>query len=119
VWILGCYQGVVSLTVDVQWRFASLVAHLILEANRLGYNVTLGEAWRHPVMAAWYAARGKGVRESFHTKRLAIDLQLFRDSVYLTSTEDYTPLGVWWEAQGGTWGGRFKRADGNHFSLGE
>ncbi|HAO1973206.1 TPA: M15 family peptidase, partial [Escherichia coli] len=25
--------------------------------------------------------------------------------------------GEYWESIGGTWGGRFSRADGNHFSL--
>lgn len=102
-----------------QWRFADMVADLIEHARFLGYRVSLGEAYRPPVTAAYYATIGKGVTNSFHTKRLAIDLQLFRDGKYLTATEDYRPLGIYWESRGGSWGGRFKRQDGCHFSLGE
>lgn len=102
-----------------QWQFADLVSDLIEHARFLGFRVALGEAWRHPAMEAWYFVRGLGVKNSFHGKRLAIDLLLFRDGVYLTKSEDYRPLGLYWESRGGTWGGRFKRPDGNHFSLGE
>jgi len=56
-----------------------------------------------------------GIRNSLHSKRLAIDLMLFKDGVYLTNSEDYRPLGEFWESIGGTWGGRFH--DGNHFSC--
>lgn len=102
-----------------QWQFADMVGDLLWTARSMGYRVALGEAWRHPVMAAWYAVRGLGVRDSFHGKRLAIDLLLFKDGVYLADTEAYRPLGLHWESRGGTWGGRFKRKDGGHFSLGE
>ena len=56
-----------------------------------------------------------GAARSQHKRRLAIDLLLFKDGKYLTDTKDYAPLGLWWEQQGGAWGGRFE--DGNHFSL--
>lgn len=102
-----------------QWKFSRMQAELTQQANRMGYEVALKEAWRHPVMEAWYFARNLGVRNSWHGKGLAIDIALFKDGVYLTKTEDYKYLGIWWENRGGTWGGRFKRADGNHFSLGE
>ncbi len=52
-------------------------------------------------------------------RRLAIDLNLFRDGRYLETTEDHAPLGLFWESLGGTWGGRFRDPDGNHYSLGE
>ncbi len=59
----------------------------------------------------------------FHPKRLAQDLNLFKDGVYLTKTSDYEPIGIYWELIGGTWGGRFsekeEKKDGNHFSWGE
>jgi len=51
------------------------------------------------------------------TKRLAIDLNLFKDGEYLTDTEDHRFLGEFWESLGGTWGGRWD--DGNHYSWGE
>jgi hypothetical protein len=61
-----------------------------------------------------------GVRKSYshpksaHKVRLALDLNLFKDGIYLEGDE-HTPLGEWWEAQGGAWGGRF--GDYNHYSF--
>lgn len=98
-----------------QSRFALMVASLIQQASVLGYEVTLAEAYRSPEEAERLAKLGKGIRNSLHTQRLAIDLNLFRDGKYLSSTESHRPLGEWWESQGGTWGGRF--GDGNHYSL--
>lgn len=57
--------------------------------------------------------------KSYHYFRLAADLNLFRDGEYLTHTEDHRPLGERWIELGGTWGGNFKRPDGNHYSWGE
>ncbi|EIH4172001.1 M15 family metallopeptidase, partial [Escherichia coli] len=49
--------------------------------------------------------------------RLAVDFNLFINGKYQADTDAYRPLGEYWESIGGTWGGRFSRADGNHFSL--
>lgn len=106
---------------EQQWKFSRMVADLIQEANHRGYEVALGEAERPAFTAAYYAAIGKGVRNSFHGKSLAIDLKLFRNGVYLTKTEDHRELGEWWEKQDPmcSWGGRFPKPDGNHYSYGE
>ena len=88
-----------------QARFVRLVALLILKADELGYAVTFGDA---------YAQDGH-MPNSLHYSRLAIDLNLFRDGKYLTSTKAHKPLGEHWESLGGAWGGRF--GDGNHYSL--
>ena len=101
--------------VEKQNKFAQMVAVLILEAQGMGYQVTLGEAWRSDFEAARLMAARKGVRRSLHCERLAIDLNLFKDGVWLSGTEDHRPLGEWWESVGGAWGGRF--GDGNHYSL--
>jgi hypothetical protein len=106
---------------EKQSLFATLAAKLILRAHEMGFAVTLGEAYRSPEEAARLASLGKGIKASLHTQRLAIDLNLFRDGVYLSNVDDYRPLGEWWETQsfdGATccWGGRFR--DGNHFSIG-
>lgn len=103
---------------EKQSRFAQMVAALILKAKELGYEVTLGEAYRTPEQAALNARKGSGISNSLHTIRLAVDIQLFQSGKYLDQSEQYEPLGVWWESIGGSWGGRFKtRPDGNHFSL--
>lgn len=100
-----------------QSEFAIHAARLIQQAYLLGYEVPLGEAYRPPETAALYERHGRGVAKSYHCLKLAIDLALFKDGVYLTTTEDYRELGEWWESIGGTWGGLWQ--DGNHFSWGE
>ena len=91
-----------------QARFAVAVAKLILWADEKGYEVTFGDAYRHPDCPY-------GHPRSLHKKRLAVDLNLFRDGRYLRSTDDHMRLGIQWESMGGSWGGRF--ADGNHYSF--
>jgi len=86
-----------------------MVGLLIAYATELGYELSFGDAW----------AREGHAPNSFHYKRLAIDLNLFQDGKYLTSTKAHEPLGIFWETLGGTWGGRFKSPDGNHYSYGE
>lgn len=100
-----------------QSLFASLVPRLIDHAFTLGYEITLGEAYRSPEEAARLAKLGKGIKNSLHILKLAIDLNLFKDGVYLSSNASHLPLGEWWEKQDDLcrWGGRFQ--DGNHYSL--
>jgi hypothetical protein len=103
---------------QLQVRFAKLVPRLIDKAFALGFEVTLGDAYRDP------RVHGEmGVRKSYshpksaHKVRLAIDLNLFRDGEYLEGSEAHRKLGEWWEKQDelARWGGRFD--DGNHYSL--
>lgn len=99
-----------------QRQLLPMVARLIDFAYANGYELTLGDGYRDPrVFGASGEARGYGERFSNHKLRLAIDLNLFRDGAFLTSTEDHRPLGEFWESIGGSWGGRFN--DGNHYSL--
>jgi len=93
---------------EKQSRFARMVAALILQAERMHYQVTLGDAFRADTCS-------HGHPTSLHRKRLAIDLNLFKEGRYIRTTEGHRPLGEWWESMGGTWGGRF--GDGNHYSL--
>lgn len=104
-----------------QSKFAYLVSLLIQKIYENGYEVTLGEAWRHPETAKYMARTGKGVVNSYHTKKLAIDLNLFKDGKYLTSTEDHRQFGEYWKSLDPecTWGGDFKNSDSNHYSYGE
>jgi len=101
-----------------QSKFARSVACLILQAEKLGYEVTLGDAYRDPrVHGDFGEKKGYGRSRSCHKVRLAIDLNLFKDGAYLGSTEDHRELGEWWESLGPeySWGGRFN--DGNHYSF--
>lgn len=105
-----------------QAAFTVLIAKLILFAESRGDALTFGNAYRSPEEAKRLAAEGKGIANSLHTQRLAVDFNLFRGGVFQTASEAFEPLGVWWEAQSGNgltccWGGRFKKPDGNHFSV--
>jgi hypothetical protein len=102
---------------EKQEQFTLMVAGLITWAYDQGYALTFGEAYRTPQQAAWNAEHGAGIVNSLHTKRLAVDLNLFKDGRFLTEVDDYRLLGEKWESLGGSWGGRFARPDADHFSL--
>lgn len=105
---------------QLQSEFAALVPRLIDKALALGFDVTLGDAYRDPrVFGAVGVKAGYGHRSSAHKQRLAIDLNLFKGGQFLADTEAHRELGEWWEKQHpqARWGGRFKTPDGNHYSL--
>lgn len=102
---------------EKQRSFPPLVAQLIEWAYKQGYELTFGECFRSPEQAQWDAQHALGIANSLHTQRLAIDLNLFIDGIYQVSTEAYRPMGEFWESLGGSWGGRFSKPDGNHFSI--
>jgi len=100
-----------------QSLFAIMVADLITQAYELGYEITLGEALRSKEEAKRLAKLGLGIENSLHCDKLAVDLNLFKNGVYLSSTKSHQVLGEWWEKQHSLcrWGGRF--GDGNHYSM--
>ena len=102
-----------------QRKFTQLVGQLIGWCYSNGFELTLGEAFRTPEQAALNAQKGSGIANSLHTSRLAIDLNLFKDDVFLTTTDAYKPLGEYWESLDSdcSWGGRFAKPDADHFSL--
>lgn len=104
---------------EQQCCFAGLVAQLISWAISQGYELTLGEAFRTPEQAAWNAAHGTGIANSLHCQRLAIDLNLFKDGMLMTTVDDYQPLGTYWKSlhADARWGGDFSKPDADHFSL--
>lgn len=99
-----------------QRKFTRMIGLLIEYAYENGYELTLGDAYRDPRLHG-----DVGVKKSYssanslHKSRLAVDLNLFKNGRYLTTTEAHRPLGEYWESIGGAWGGRFN--DGNHYSL--
>lgn len=95
---------------EKQSAFAVMLSELIGYITLCGYEVTL---------AVGYVPYGvtKRAKWSLHHKRLAQDLNLFHHGKYLRTTRAHTRFGLYWESLGGSWGGRFKRKDGNHYSL--
>ena len=103
---------------EKQRLFMKLIPRLIDFAYKMGYELTFGDGYRDPRShgkMGQFASYGRVF--SNHKVRLAIDLNLFKDGVYLTKTEDHAPLGKYWESLHSLcrWGGRFK--DGNHYSM--
>ncbi len=103
----------------LQEEFAQQVANLIKKAGELGYGVTFGEAYRTPEQSKLNAASGSGIANSLHCERLAIDINLFKDGIYITDGTGHRDLGAWWKTLGPMYrfGGDFKRADWNHYSI--
>lgn len=129
---------------DKQRLFFNLFVQWSIWAIDQGYEFTWGEAFRTDeqaeINAIGYSGRenlarliglifpelakkirnnekNKGIRNTLHEKRLALDLNAFKDGVYLTKTEDWKELGEYWEKLHPLcrWGGRW--GDGNHLSL--
>ena len=114
-----------------QSLFVECLTKLLTFGHSRGYEFTLGEAGvTNPRKArglvkvddGWMPAKvvdGEHMRGSLHYKRLAIDLNLFVDGRYITSSTHpaYVELGTYWESlhELCTWGGRF--SDANHFSV--
>lgn len=101
---------------EKQHLFVSLLPKLINKAIELGFQLSIGDAYRDPRLHGAIGVKmGYGDSRSNHKNRLAIDLNLFKDGQFLQTSEDHRPLGEYWESLGGAWGGRFN--DGNHYSL--
>ena len=103
-----------------QRRFARNVPRLIDMAHNLGFEVTIGDVFRDPRISGHYGVKkGYSSKYSNHKLKLAIDLNLFRNGRYLSSTKSHRELGEWWMSQGEDheWGGAYGRFDGNHYSL--
>jgi hypothetical protein len=108
--------------VDQQHLFAVNLAKLFIHIDESGVKFSIGEVFRTPEQAVLYAKEGKGIVDSLHCKRLAADLNLFSATgEYLADSKDYETMGLYWESLDplNRWGGRFKRADGNHIEMQE
>jgi hypothetical protein len=101
--------------------FCVNVAILVLHINASGYSCTFGEAYRTPEQAALNAKKGIGIANSLHCKRLAIDLNLFKDGVYCADVESWRPFGEYWKGLNtlNRWGGDWKSGDANHLEMQE
>ena len=84
---------------EQQDLFAQDVIKLLLWLKSKGYNYSLGEVLRTPEQAAIYAKEGKGIINSLHCKKLAIDINLFdKDYKYITDILEYQNAGLYWES---------------------
>jgi len=93
--------------VDKQNKFAGMVALLVLYIQSQGYQVTYGDAYRDDRVTY-------GHPKSTHRFRLAVDLNIFKDGVYLSGDEDHAKFHDFWDSIGGS--ERIEN-DGNHYSC--
>src|SRR5258705_10383251 len=95
---------------ELQQLFARDTVLLFQYINEQGYSFTYGEAMRSAEQAEIYAKQGKGIVDSLHCKRLAIDINLFNEKgKYMDMTADYEKFGNFWEhlSPSNRWGGTF------------
>mgnify|MGYP006090186189 CR=1 FL=1 len=103
---------------DKQRLFAKLLVKLLDFIHTRDYDLTFGDFYRDPRLHGTVGMKkAYGHRNSNHKVRLAADLNLFKDGVYLTTGKDHEPFGLYWESLHSDcrWGGRFN--DGNHYSM--
>lgn len=105
---------------EQQSVFTLNVAKLIIYIHQKGNRCTLGEAFRPKETAEIYAEKGIGIKNSLHTDRLAIDLNLFTSSGdYLKDGGHYAPYGAYWKSLNphNHWGGDFKAGSATKSSV--
>ena len=102
-----------------QARFTRCVGKLIQYATRTNMDIILAEAYRTPEQAAIYAKEGKGIKNSVHTKKLAVDIFRYKDGTITWNHDDYQELGDYWKSldDDARFGGDFRNRDSVHFSF--
>ena len=84
---------------------------LLASVKERGYEATFGEAYRTAEQQEIYFRTGKTkTMNSYHLKRLAIDLNFFKNGEYLTAKEDLQEIGDYWESLNNknSWGGNWQ-----------
>lgn len=97
--------------VTEQAAFLQDCAKLIQHAAEQGWTVTAGELFRTPEQQAIYVKTGRSkTSNSYHLKRLAIDLNFFRDGKLVYDRSALAELGGYWESLSpkNSWGGNWR-----------
>ena len=107
---------------EKQKLFSKFLARFLQDLHLRGYEVTIGEVFRPSEMAEIYASQGKGVANSLHSLKLAVDLNIFYQGRFLTTKEELEIPGKIWKAYTTSiaqtcWGGDFEKLDCDHFSI--
>lgn len=113
---------------DKQWIFLQNVSNLIMWAAKNGYKLTGGELYRTEDQQ-WLYYSGKKIEDgklvdapvksktmnSKHLRRLAIDLNIFKNGVLTYNYDDIEPLGRYWCSlnQNNRWGGDWNKNNKN------
>lgn len=103
-----------SELLDKRLRFTRHLTTLLARFNQMpGIDVALGRDFDES------NEKLRHMRGSLHYLGLANDLALYVNGKYQTTTEAYAEMGAFWLSLDidNRWGGTFKKADGNHFSI--
>ena len=105
--------------VPEQAAFLLDVCRLIQHATEQGWTVTGGELYRTLEQQQLHVKAGRSkTMNSQHMKRLAVDLNFFRDGELVWDRNRIAPLGSYWETLSpkNRWGGNFRSlVDVPHF----
>jgi hypothetical protein len=110
---------------EKQALFSYNTSKLVSYIYQRGYYCTLGEVYRTVEQAALYAKEGKGIKNSMHCKKLAVDITLFKPgNAKPCDVKDYAQFGAYWKSldKRNKWGGDFikngkKWPDSDHFEM--
>ena len=97
---------------QAQSLFAGLLGQLIVWIYQNGWELTFADFYRPD--------RQGHMANSLHYERLAADMNLFVNGEWKDSDcVEWQQIGGYWEAMNPLcrWGGRFPKADENHFSI--
>ena len=88
-----------STLVEQQWDFLQDIAALIVFIDKCGLVATGGELFRTPYQQAEYIRTGRTkTSNSKHLKRLALDLNFFKDGELISDKGTLQPVGDYWES---------------------
>jgi hypothetical protein len=94
-----------------QNEFTLDMVKLIDYAFQQGFTVTLGEAYRTKEQQDIYIAQKKSkTANSMHLKRLALDLNFFKNGELIESNKELYEIGKYWESldEKNRWGGSWR-----------
>lgn len=102
-----------------QFIFWGHVFNLTNHAHQRGWLIQPGEVYRTEYQQRRYYEEGKSkTMQSYHMKRLAIDLNFWKGGEWITDKESLIELGEYWESLDpiNKWGGFWKTLyDPAHF----
>jgi len=105
---------------EKQAEFTRCLGRLLVWCEDNGISVIGAELYRTKEQAKIYSDQGKGIVNSVHTKKLAIDLFVYTaDKSISWNPDDYKVIGDRWKGLSpfARWGGDFKNRDAVHFSF--